>query len=195
MKNSWKNCLKKLSFILNSFQPRKLNQEWIEMEQNNETFWRIFVYYTLQYLWRLFVAVVTAPRSFLLRPSGYFRRFASVVQEWAKNQWLTFTVQYTTSKSFPNFFSWSQGRLWYFKVPREVQFQIKKIFLDKVWSFGIVCLDVCIKCLLEKCTTTHLIYYAFLIFFWCLLTMFIHSFIAAFIPFLTLKMISMMSYS
>ena len=92
----------------------------MEMEQNNETFWPIFVYYTLQYLWRLFVAVVTAPRSFLLRPSGYFRRFASVVQEWAKKPVINFycTVHYT-SKSFSKLL---------FLIPREVQ--LKKIYIS-----------------------------------------------------------------
>ena len=93
--NSWKNCLKNcLLYKSTVFNLRS----WIRNELKWKKIMRHFGKFLsiIQYLWRLFVAVVTAPRSFLLRPSGYFRRFASVVQEWAKKPVINFycTVHY-----------------------------------------------------------------------------------------------------
>ena len=119
------------------------------------------------------------------RPSGYFRWFASVVQQWAKK--LVINFQYTQStallKVFPSSFPNPKGVPDFsFKFPWESNFKKKKLRpQDKILQILSICLY---KMPSGKNAPLHLLYYAFLIFLWCLL---VHSFIATFIeqiPFL-----------
>ena len=88
------------------------------------------------------------------RPSGYFRWFASVVQQWAKK--LVINFQYTQStallKVFPSSFPNPKGVPDFpFKFPRESNFKKNLRPQDKILQILSICLYNKQK---QKCTTT-----------------------------------------
>ena len=102
------------------------------------------------------------------RPSGYFRWFASVVQQWAKKLVINFQyyIEYSTTKSFSFFLPNPKGVADFsFKFPRESNFKKNLRPQDKILQ---------ILSPSGKNAPLHLIYYAFLIFFLVFTCSFIH---------------------